>query len=58
MLMFFTLYETSFEHAITILLANYQNQTKMSGKTASAWFIYKMWQVISTIYKLFEYSFW
>ena len=24
----------------------------------SAWFSYKKWQVISTIYKLFEYNFW
>ena len=27
-------------------------------KIGSTWFIYKKWQVISTIYKLFEYNFW
>ena len=27
-------------------------------KKISAWFINKKWQVISTIYKLFQYKFW
>ena len=27
-------------------------------ENGSAWFIYKKWQVISTIYKLSEYNFW
>ena len=30
----------------------------MPGKIGSAWSIYKRWQVISTIYKLFQYNFW
>ena len=30
----------------------------MAGKIGSAWFIYKKWQDMSTMYKLFEYNFW
>ena len=30
----------------------------MPGKIRRAWFIYKKWQVISTIHKLSEYNFW
>ena len=30
----------------------------MPRKKGSAWFRYKKWQIISTIYKLYEYSFW
>ena len=36
----------------------YQNRTKMPGKIWSAWFIYKKWQIRSTIYKLSEFYFW
>ena len=52
------MYGTLFEIVITILLITYQNKTKMPGKIGSAWSIYKRWQVISTIYKLFQYNFW
>ena len=31
---------------------------KCLKKVGSAWFIYKNWQIISTIYKLFEYNLW
>ena len=30
----------------------------MPGKIGSAWFVYKKWQVIKSIYKLFPYNFW
>ena len=30
----------------------------MPGKIGNAWFIYKKYQILSTIYKLFENSFW
>ena len=33
-------------------------KVKCLEKIGSAWFIYQKWQVISTIYKLFEYIFW
>ena len=47
------MYKTLFENVITILPITYQNKTKMTGKIGSTWFIYKKFQVISTIYKLF-----
>ena len=47
----FTIYETLSENVITTLLITYQNKTKMPGKI-------RIRQVISTIYKLFQYNFW
>ena len=54
----FTIYQILFQNVITIFPITYQNKPKMPGKIGSAWFLYKKWQVISTIYKLFEYHFW
>ena len=53
----FTLYETLFHKVIKILPTIYQNKTIYLGKVESAWFVYKKWQIISTIYQLCEYSF-
>ena len=54
-----TIYETLFENAIIILPITYQNKTEMPGKKIrSAWFIYNKWQILSNIYKIFEYNFW
>ena len=52
------MYETLFEKVKTILPTTYQIKTKMPEKIESAWFIYKKWQVISTICKLSEYNLW
>ena len=57
MLIFLLLKKTSFEYVITILPVTYQNKTKTPRNIGSAWFIYKKWQVISAIYKLFAYNF-
>ena len=54
----FAIYEILFENVITILPTTYQNKTKMPEKIGSAWFLYKKWQVIAIIYKLFLYNFW
>ena len=54
----FTVYETFFKKVIKILPITYQNKTTMPGKIGSAWFIYKKWQVISIIYKIFKYRLW
>ena len=47
-----------FQNVIKILPTIYQNKSKMSQKIGSALFIYKKWEVLSTICKLFEYNFW
>ena len=54
----FTIYETLFKNIITILPTTYQNKTKIPGKNRKTWFVYKKWQVITTIYKLLPYIFW
>ena len=52
----FTIYKALFENVATILPIIYQNKTKMPGKKlGNAWFSYK-WQVLSTIYKVFEHK--
>ena len=53
----FTIYETLFENVITILPITYQIKLKFLEKIRSAWFIYKKFHIVSTMYKLFEYNF-
>ena len=50
----FAIYETLIKTFITILLITCKSKTKIG----SARFICKKWQVISTIYNVFDYNFW
>ena len=52
----FIIYETLFQFVIKILTC--QNKTKRSGKSRKCVVYLKKWQVISAIFKLFEYNFW
>ena len=52
------MYGTLLEIVMTSLPIIYQNKTKLPRKIGSFWFICKKWEIILTIYKLFECNFW